>query len=591
MDCKTNIYDSKALPFHACSPFSLSQLFQTDKSKVFETLESNNFSKNMIKHVNGFSKNNYTCGYFDEESAFNLTKKHTPDCLKMIHVNIDSFCSKSLDLSSYLKSLKFKFNIICLSEIRSTTVGIIQEQFSDFDIFIDNPTLAKGGVAILLRKSNFKDVTEIDFDDKFNLKNKLAGSKCIVENKWLSFKIGKQNVILGGIYRHPHRDIDNFNNALKSSLENVSGDDLAIIMGDFNINLLEENDIKVNCYLNNFFACNFIPCITLPTRLTHHSATLIDHIFIKMPKKFLQNKCSSGNLIADIADHLPNFTFLDIKTHSIKNRPYIRLFTPSKIKLFNENMMSEDPLICTDRLTDSNASFLEFSTKYLALFDKYFPYVKISRKAFKDKPHITSAIKVSIKYRNKLFRKYLNNPTDANKAAWKKFRNKTNQIIKKAEGLYYRKMLSEHKNSSKALWNAFGKILNNKKIKHKVGSINSNGIKQSDPQTISETFNKFFSEIGGKLADKFNTSNTEFKKYLGTPIEESLTLTNISEAEILGTIKDLKNTNSTGYDDFSTKFVKLTAPLLAPALVKLFNLALSTGVYPDNLKIAKVIPI
>ena len=142
-------------------------------------------------------------------------------------------------------------------------------------------------------------------------------------------------MILGGIYRHPHRDIDNFNNALKSSLENVSGDDLAIIMGDFNINLLEENDIKVNCYLNNFFACNFIPCITLPTRLTHHSATLIDHIFIKMPKKFLQNKCSSGNLIADIADHLPNFTFLDIKTHSIKNRPYIRLFTPSKIKLFN----------------------------------------------------------------------------------------------------------------------------------------------------------------------------------------------------------------------------------------------------------------
>ena len=88
MDCKTNIYDSKALPFHACSPFSLSQLFQTDKSKVFETLESNHFSKNMIKHVNGFYKNNYTCGYFDEESAFNLTKKHTPDCLKMIHQNI-----------------------------------------------------------------------------------------------------------------------------------------------------------------------------------------------------------------------------------------------------------------------------------------------------------------------------------------------------------------------------------------------------------------------------------------------------------------------------------------------------------------------
>ena len=175
-------------------------------------------------------------------------------------------------------------------------------------------------------------------------------------------------------------------------------------MGDFNINLLEENDTKANCYLNNYFENNFVPCITLPTRITHHSATLIDHIFIKTPKKLLQNKCSSGNLIADIADHLPNFAFLDIKTQSIKNRPYIRLFTPSKINHFNDNLMSENPLINPNELTDSNSSFTTFSTNYLALFDKYFPFVRISRKAFKDKPHITSGIKVSIKKRNKLYK-------------------------------------------------------------------------------------------------------------------------------------------------------------------------------------------
>ena len=251
-------------------------------------------------------------------------------------------------------------------------------------------------------------------------------------------------------------------------------------MCGININLLEENDPKVSCYLNNFFANNFIPCINLPTRITHHSATLIDHIFIKTPKKLLQNKCSSGNLIADIADHLPNFTFLDIKTFSIKNRPYIRLFTPSNIKLFNEKVISEHPLINPDAITDTNSSFINFSTNFLALFDKYFPYIKISSKAFKDKPHITSGIKVSIRNRNKLYSKYLNNPTDVNKAAWKRFRNKTNDVIKKAEALYYRKMLSEQRNSSKALWNTFGKILNSKKIKHnKIGSINSNGIKKN----------------------------------------------------------------------------------------------------------------
>ena len=379
----------------------------------------------MIKHVNGFSKNNYTCGYYEEDSAFNLTTKHLPDSLKIIHVNIESFSSKGLNLSTYLKCLKFKFNIICLTEIRFSTIGLIQKEFPDFDIFIDNPTTAKGGVALLLKNDNFKEVTEIDFDDKFNLKNKLVGSNCLVENKWLSFKIGNQNIILGGIYRHPHREMDNFNNALNNVLENISGNDLAIILGDFNINLLDENDTKVNCYLNNFFANNFIPCITLPTRITHHSATLIDHIFIKTPKKLLQNKCSSGNLIVDIADHLPNFTFIDIKTHSIKNRPSIRLFTPAKIILFNESLTSELPLLNTSELTDTNSSFAIFSTKFLALFDKYFPYVRISRKAFKDKPYITSGIKVSIRYRNKLFKKYLNNPNNVNEAAWKK--NKQNK--------------------------------------------------------------------------------------------------------------------------------------------------------------------
>ena len=68
-------------------------------------------------------------------------------------------------------------------------------------------------------------------------------------------------------------------------------------------------------------------------------------------------------------------------------------------------------------------------------------------------------------------------------------------------------------------------------------------------------------------------------------------LFNTTLAEVLDTIKSLKNTKSTGYDDFSTKFIKLSATLIAPELVKIFNLAINKGIYPDNLKIAKVIPI
>ena len=178
----------------------------------------------------------------------------------------------------------------------------------------------------------------------------------------------------------------------------------------------------------------------MPTRIRNHSITLIDHIFIKNPNKFLQNKCSSGNLITDISDHLANFSFLDIKTPSIKDRPFIRLFTEKRVQLFEENICNENSLLENCDLTDVDEAYDNFSKNYIKLFNTYFPFVKQSRKSFKDKPYITSGIKVSIRFRNKLYKKYLNNPNEITEAAWKKFRNKTNMLIRKSQESYYKKV-------------------------------------------------------------------------------------------------------------------------------------------------------
>ena len=116
MNYRSIIERSKALPFYTLSSCSLSQLFQTGKSKLLETLEDNNFfSRNMIKHVNGFSKNNFTCNYLEQESLYNLSTKHLPDCLKVFHVNIERFASKGNELSTFLSCLKTKFDIICMT--------------------------------------------------------------------------------------------------------------------------------------------------------------------------------------------------------------------------------------------------------------------------------------------------------------------------------------------------------------------------------------------------------------------------------------------------------------------------------------------
>ena len=53
----------------------------------------------------------------------------------------------------------------------------------------------------------------------------------------------------------------------------------------------------------------------------------------------------------------------------------------------------------------------------------------------------------------------------------------------------------------------------------------------------------------------------------------------------------MKDNKSPGYDSINAKFLKISSPFIAPILSKIFNSMLKSGLYPDELKIAKVIPI
>ena len=127
-------------------------LYQSKKEKLFETLENNNFSRNMLKHVNGFSKDNYTCSYYHEDSIRNVKNRHLPDCLKCFHLNIVSFSKNSGDLVFYLSCLSIIFDIICLTEISHSSEEFIENVFPDHLCYIDKTKTAKGGVALLIRK-------------------------------------------------------------------------------------------------------------------------------------------------------------------------------------------------------------------------------------------------------------------------------------------------------------------------------------------------------------------------------------------------------------------------------------------------------
>ena len=151
----------------------------------------------------------------------------------------------------------------------------------------------KGGTAIYVLKDH-------DSIERYDLKTCNIGyESTLVE----IINIKSKNIIIGCIYRHPHyNSLQEFTQYMINTLLKLNKENKEIyICGDFNIDLLKyDEDIVAQEFYNLMTSNGFIPQITLPTRITDSSMTLIDNIYSNM---FLNNTFR-GNDIIEIADHL-----------------------------------------------------------------------------------------------------------------------------------------------------------------------------------------------------------------------------------------------------------------------------------------------
>ena len=91
---------------------------------------------------------------------------------------------------------------------------------------------------------------------------------------------------------------------------------ICYLMGDFNLNLMNHQCHSVTGeFLDALYSNMFFPLITHPTRITCHSATLIDNIFVNQ----FFDRSRSGLFFTDISDHLPIFSIHFDTTISASN--------------------------------------------------------------------------------------------------------------------------------------------------------------------------------------------------------------------------------------------------------------------------------
>ncbi len=158
--------------------------------------------------------------------------------------------------------------------------------------------------------------------------------------------------------------------------------------------------------------------------------------------------------------------------------------------------------------------------------------------------------------------------------------------------MYFANKLQEYKKDIKLTWKSIRLLLGKMRDKSEIcTTFRINNTHTSDVEKISNAFCKYFSSIGKDLASSIPTSNAIPTSYLNDRNPGSLFLAPTTPEEICKILYKTKSKSSLGPDNISTKLLKDIGPPICVPVSILVNMSISQGIVPDNMKIAKVIPV
>jgi hypothetical protein len=570
------------MPFSQLTNFRLGLEFQIARVKYTDMLENNDFQMHLMENITEDIANTFDCRYYDDDS-FNLMIKKLDSGLSLLHINLQSSFAKFGLLKAHLQNFNKRFDIIAISETGRNNLDYCSHLFEGYTFYYDAPISAKGGAGLYIRDGSA--TVHRRFDLQLNC-------PLFIENIWLEIEAKENSYIIGAIYRHPGKSTEPFMESMISTIDKLKGGNKPyIICGDINIDLLKPHRNESVSYIDLLLTNNIIPCITLPTRITDYSATLIDHINIFRPRKRLGNKVISGNLFCDISDHLPNFVIFSGTKIQPQERPVVRNFSERNIGKFKTALAKIDWSNLYEEQHVNEAYHL-FITKYTSLYNECFPRRRISRKRVKNKKWLTKGLLISIRYKNKLYKKYLTRPNEVNKAAYVHYKNKLLTILRKAEKEYYTKLLLDDKNSIGQIWKVYSQVLGTAKQKKslKLSKLVVNNESITGDSNIANAFNGYFANIGTELSLKY-PHNDNYKRYLTHNNLNNMFLSPVTIQEVINEINRLLPHKAPGYDDVAPRVLKKTCDNVVEPLTHIYNLSFRTATVPSDLKVSKVIPI
>ena len=571
------------------------ELSQNQLEKIFigklVTSPKNILKENMITFTNKDLRN---VTHNDLLTPEDFKKINTsPTSHLYLHMNISSLPYHFEDFEALIKNSPIKPKIIGISECRLRTDF---EPLTHIDLegytYEFTPTdSSKGGTLIYINKDvKHKIRTDLQMEKSKEIESTFI--EVLEPNP-------KDNQIFGCIYKHPKVSINEFkNDFLAPVLEKISTENKeTVLMGDFNINLLNYNsDNDTSSFVDLMYSSSFFPTINSPTRVTTTSETLIDNIFYNNITKTIV----SGNIASSISDHLTQYLIIKHEQINPVSRKQIEI---NSFRNYDKDIFSADlkgvDWINYLQINQNNPhhSFELFINKVDLIFNKHCPKKTISlTQKNPNKPWLTAGILKSIKVRDKLSKQFCKCKNILRKSELReKYRTYRNQIVnlkRICKEDYFKNFFMQNRINSKKVWDGIRTLINTKKRKSSNQiNLNINDKTITDETQIANHFNVFFTSIATKLLKKIPPTTKTVLLFLRNSNENSFFLTPTTPKEIEDIISKLKLGKAVGPNSIPTRILKDHKKVLSKPLSDLINSSFNLGIFPDLLKLAKVIAL
>lgn len=392
-----------------------------------------------------------------------------------------------------------------------------------------------------------------------------------VEQIWLSFKLNGKHILIGTAYRPPWLDLDTFFDGLSQSAVALSPYDNIIILGDFNVNLLDSSSASSKKFYDFISQHKLKQIVECSTHYSGHTSTLIDVICTDI---------SSCRVDVDHIIDLNQHCFISCETLLKNNipKPLKLCYRPFKdiiTELF-ENDLKMIPWHVIDENHDVNIMVKIFNSHIIQLYDMHVP---IKSYVFKTPPTpwITDNIKFMFKLRDKARSRFQRTKIESHRQYYLELKRLSSTALFNEKKGYFTQHINNNINNSKILWK----------------NLKSSVLKTHADKTLPEHFynpdevNESFLEVpGANFASIQLLTYFEHHRYSSV----NFSLQTVKTDNILAIIKSLKS-NALGIDKINLEMIKLTLPHSLNTITNIINTSISSHAFPILWRRAIVRPI